>query len=259
MSLAYFYSWHTGLSKAQAYGLLLGYCAIYVLPLHSLLAAKLSPSRSRDDPKVIRARVRAVSFSTTACSLITFFILRQTIPVSDSRPGSASGLPSLGSQSVLHLMGCWPPGLLETAKASLLTVFLFAGPIFECLFLDGVWKQWLRLAPLQRLWNDWPTWRNTVVGPVTEEFLFRSAAVPLLLLADADLKSIIFRSPLVFGLAHVHHFYEFRISQPYTPVSAAIARSAFQFSYTSIFGIYATFIFLRTGSLLAVICVHTTR
>lgn len=61
---------------------------------------------------------------------------------------------------------------------------------------------------------------------------------------------------MVFGVAHLHHFYEFRVTHPHIPLTAAIARSILQFSYTYLFGIYATFIFLRTGSLLAVILVH---
>lgn len=94
-------------------------------------------------------------------------------------------------------------------------------------------------------------------GPITEECLFRSAAVPLLLVAGCSIKRIIFFSPLVFGLAHLHHFYEFRVTHPETPLVAAIARSILQLSYTSVFGAYATFIFLRTGSLLSVVAVHT--
>lgn len=94
-------------------------------------------------------------------------------------------------------------------------------------------------------------------GPVTEECLFRSAAVPLLLSAGSSLTTTIFLSPLVFGLAHLHHFYEFRITNPQTSLGVAIARSVLQLSYTSLFGAYATFLFVRTGSLLAVILVHT--
>jgi prenyl protein peptidase len=37
---------------------------------------------------------------------------------------------------------------------------------------------------------------------------------------------------------------------------AAIARSVVQFSYTSLFGALVNFLFLRTGSLLAVVLVH---
>lgn len=80
--------------------------------------------------------------------------------------------------------------------------------------------------------------------------------MPLLVIAGSSLKNIIFLSPLVFGLAHLHHFHEFRITQPRVPLTAAIVRSVFQFSYTYLFGIYATFIFLRTGSLLAIVLIH---
>lgn len=91
---------------------------------------------------------------------------------------------------------------------------------------------------------------------MTEEILFRSASVPLLLLSLSSTTTIIFLTPIVFGLAHVHHFYEFRISNPRTPVTAAVLRSLLQFTYTTLFGGYATFLFLRSGSLLAVIGVH---
>ena len=94
-------------------------------------------------------------------------------------------------------------------------------------------------------------------GPVTEEILFRSASVPLLLLSHTPNTTIIFLTPIIFGLAHVHHFYEFRISHPHTPVTSALLRSLLQFTYTTLFGGYATFIYLRSGSLLSVILVHS--
>lgn len=94
-------------------------------------------------------------------------------------------------------------------------------------------------------------------GPITEEVIFRSAIVPLHILAKVSPGHIVFVAPLYFGVAHVHHFYEFRISHPDTSVVAALLRSLFQFTYTSMFGWYATFIYLRTGSLLVVILAHT--
>lgn len=92
---------------------------------------------------------------------------------------------------------------------------------------------------------------------MTEEFLFRAAAVPLLLVSNLSFTRIVFLSPLVFGIAHIHHFYEFRVTHPQTPLTIAIARAIIQFAYTSIFGAYATFVFIRTGSLLGVILLHT--
>lgn len=97
---------------------------------------------------------------------------------------------------------------------------------------------------------------NTSQGPVTEEVMFRSAIIPLHILANVSPGHIVFIAPLYFGIAHIHHFYEFRLTHPDTPAMMALLRSLFQFGYTTIFGWYATFIYLRTGSLWAVILVH---
>lgn len=77
-----------------------------------------------------------------------------------------------------------------------------------------------------------------------------------MVLARTPLARTIFVSPLVFGLAHVHHLYEFRVTHPGVPLAAALLRSAFQLGYTTLFGAYATFVFMRSGSLLAVFGVH---
>jgi prenyl protein peptidase len=71
-----------------------------------------------------------------------------------------------------------------------------------------------------------------------------------------SLGKVIVLSPIIFGLAHIHHFYEFRITHPGVPIIAAVARSILQLTYTTLFGAYATFLFVRTGSLVAVIAVH---
>lgn len=68
---------------------------------------------------------------------------------------------------------------------------------------------------------------------------------------------IIFLCPLYFGIAHVHHFYEFTLTHPHTPLVPALLRSLIQFGYTTVFGWFATFVFLRTGSLWAVVLAHS--
>lgn len=77
-----------------------------------------------------------------------------------------------------------------------------------------------------------------------------------MIVAQTSVTRTIFLSPVIFGLAHFHHFYEFRVTHPHEPVVAALLRSLFQLTYTSLFGAYATFLFLRTGSLLAIFVVH---
>jgi prenyl protein peptidase len=136
-----------GLGQGYAFALLVAYCFIYVLPLYAWNATRPSPTRSRDAPEAIRARIRAVTFSTTVCSVLTLLIL-QFLDASPLSP--------------LHLMGYWPVDLFTSAKAVFLTALLFAGPLFENLVIDGEWREWTRLDPLKRVWADWPTWRNLV-------------------------------------------------------------------------------------------------
>lgn len=92
---------------------------------------------------------------------------------------------------------------------------------------------------------------------MTEELVFRSCLIPLHILCHHSPKQIVFITPLYFGIAHIHHLYEYKLTHPHTPFLPALARSLFQFGYTSIFGFYATFVFLRTASLPAVVLAHS--
>lgn len=94
-------------------------------------------------------------------------------------------------------------------------------------------------------------------GPVSEELVWRSFIVPLHVLAHFSGKQIIFLTPLYFGIAHLHHLYEFRITHSEVPLVVAVLRSLFQFAYTSLFGFFATFVYLRTGNVFTCMLAHT--
>ena len=54
-------------------------------------------------------------------------------------------------------------------------------------------------------------------------------------------------SPLFFGIAHFHHMIErIRRGQDF---KTAFFISSFQFAYTTVFGMYSAFLFVRTGHL----------
>ncbi|KAK3692756.1 hypothetical protein B0T22DRAFT_24839 [Podospora appendiculata] len=218
------------------------YALVYFVPFYFSRTARPSPTLSRDAPSVIRARIGSVTVSCAVCCAATYLVLAQT---------ASASVPE-----VLHLMGVWPPALVDGARALLLTALLFLGPLYSYLVVDDGWRSWLALEPLRELWEEWTFWRNYVAGPITEEILYRSASIPLMVAAQAPVKETIFLSPVLFGLSHFHHFYEFRLTHPQVPWAAAVARSVFQLTYTTLFGAYATFIFVRTGSLPAVCAVH---
>jgi prenyl protein peptidase len=92
---------------------------------------------------------------------------------------------------------------------------------------------------------------------VSEELVWRSFIVPLHILADFSGKQIVFLTPLYFGIAHLHHLYEFRVTHPEVSPLISILRSLFQFTYTSLFGFFAAFVYLRTGNVYTCILAHT--
>ena len=162
----------------------------------------------------------------------------------------------LTSIESLHLLGWWPLQLIDLAKACELTLLLYLGPIFEKTFIEGDVDDFRRGRKVVESLSSWQGYRNYVAGPITEEVIFRSVLVPLHLLAKVSPAKIVFLTPLYFGIAHVHHFYEFTLTHPHTPLLPALLRSVFQFGYTTLFGWYADFIYVRTGSLYACIIIH---
>ncbi|KIW45953.1 uncharacterized protein PV06_01653 [Exophiala oligosperma] len=216
---------------------------IYVIPFYLSRSTRPSPTLNRDAPSVIRARIRTVTLACIAASAATFYLLVVTA--------------KLTPVDALHFMGWWPVQLTDVVKCCALTFLLFLGPLFEKLFVEGRLGDLRRGRKIVETLKSWQGYRNYVAGPITEEVIFRSVLVPVHLLAKVSSTKIVFLTPLYFGIAHVHHFYEFILTHPHTPLLPALLRSVFQFGYTTLFGWIADFIYLRTGSIYACILIHT--
>lgn len=165
----------------------------------------------------------------------------------------------LNTLPILHHLGWYPISFLAISKVLLLTGLLFAGPLLERTVIDSGWRLWIKGQGLREELSSWIGWRNYVAGPITEEIMFRSLLVSLhLLISPAPSpQTLTFTTPLYFGIAHIHHFYEYKLTHPFTPTLPALLRSLIQFGYTTVFGWYATFLFLRTGNVWGVIFVHS--
>jgi prenyl protein peptidase len=119
-----------------------------VIPFYLSKATRPSPTLTRDAPSSIRARTRAVTFSTILCSAITALVLYNH---------------NVSAQDILRLLGLWPISLLDTARTLLLVCILFAGPLFENGIVDGEWRDWVRLRGLHETLWSWIGYRNFVV------------------------------------------------------------------------------------------------
>ncbi|KAF8042900.1 hypothetical protein BT93_A1279 [Corymbia citriodora subsp. variegata] len=98
-------------------------------------------------------------------------------------------------------------------------------------------------------------WRNFVVAPLTEELVFRACMISILLCGGFEKYSILILGPILFSLAHLNHFMEIYVKQNGQLLKASMI-IGLQLGYTVVFGSYASFLFIRTGHLLAPLVAH---
>lgn len=188
--------------------------------------------------------------------------------------------------------------IFDTLKALLLTAVLFVGPLTDYLYFDRVSQnaefrtvfsspytsesetnqnsdtttksssKWLGhvaspVTVFQEIVTGLSTLigiRNYVIGPITEEFVYRSCILAFHLSAintdHVSAKYMIFVTPLYFAVAHLHHAYEMYLEGKYSAQVIAFI-SLFQLLLTSVFGWYASFLFLRFGSVWPPVAAHT--
>lgn len=208
---------------------------------------KLQNERWRDDPDVIKARLLAVTSATLICCLIVFIVMKNF--------NRNDEIHNLTANAWLHLGFTW-----SNVLPLLITPLLFSGPLYAQ-FLG-------KTLPFQKDWDferdvmvrflSIVGLRNYFVAPITEEIVFRACVLTVYHMADASRMRMIFLSPLVFGAAHIHHAFEtyHRYGRTATAARRAIISTVIQFTYTSVFGFYCCYLFLRSGSLLPPIAAH---
>jgi len=192
----------------------------------------------RDHPETIKRRFLSAFFTSCLCPPLVYVF------------GNAKLLEQHGLAAVI---GVRTEGLIAASVIPLaLTMVLFLGPI--AMLVSNERFRWL-MHPLywSQSLTDLVWWRNHVVAPFTEELAFRACMVPILLGYYSPHGAVIM-SPLFFGIAHFHHMIErIRRGQDF---KTAFFISSFQFAYTTVFGMYSAFLFVRTGHLASCVIVH---
>ncbi|KAJ6459172.1 hypothetical protein C8R47DRAFT_141846 [Mycena vitilis] len=207
---------------------------------------RLRVQRGRDDPAVIRARLTGVAIASLLNCCVVYLLAAQ------------SALPSFNRfAATLSLLGVrWPGSIL----ALLQTPVLFLGPIYGSYLgrtLPGQAKYSVQ-HDLIDVFGTWIGFRNYIWGPFTEEVVFRSCILSAYAMGGATRWKMIVFAPFAFGLAHVHHAWEVytRCGRTKDALRYATMSCLFQTAYTTLFGVYASFLFLRTSSLLPPLTAH---
>lgn len=103
----------------------------------------------------------------------------------------------------------------------------------------------------------WIQLRNLLFAPIAEEVMFRSILLPPLLCSGYSSTRSSWTAPLFFGVAHFHHYYTKRKENVGRTTNQLLLSLVFQWMYTTLFGAYASHVFVRTGSLWGVCALHS--
>ncbi|KJE89640.1 hypothetical protein CAOG_01076 [Capsaspora owczarzaki ATCC 30864] len=227
--------------------------SLYIWPLLAKLGvASLSPADpraiDRDDPKVVPTRFAS---ATLACVASVGIVKLLATP-------RFAGFP-VPSGFFSRLLGFHTDRLILGAIAPLaLTATLFAGPLVGMYYSrDFPWQhEGFELRPfVEATVKDLLWWRNIVVGPVTEEITFRACMLPMLASAFGG-RGALLVAPVMFGSAHLHSIIQ-HLRKTDQEIKAAWSGILLQLAYTTVFGVYASALFLRTGHIIAPILSHS--
>ncbi|GAA99196.1 uncharacterized protein L969DRAFT_93658 [Mixia osmundae IAM 14324] len=257
------------LQPATAIGLNLANSSCYVLSLYLFKATRVGKALdaqgrplTRDHPQVIKARLTAASSATALAVLSTSWTLYSAAARATGKDADFAGYARAVLTYIQRAMDVSPKQWTRSLLSPLLlTATLFAGPLFTC-WLDGslpFQRHYSWRASKEYYVTSLQGLRNFIIAPITEEVVFRACIAHTSVAAGQSMLKVIFLSPLYFSTAHAHHAYEHFVGNDRTKQAALVGclTALVQLTYTSLFGWYATFVYLRTGSLFGVIVSHT--
>lgn len=109
-------------------------------------------------------------------------------------------------------------------------------------------------------------YRNLLHAPITEEVAFRSLMILVLsssctgdsnqhMQRDGCMLNVALFTPAWFAIAHVHHLLE-KLFVAKMSLTSAVLSTVIQLSYTSIFGLIASYLYISTGNIFSPIVSH---
>ncbi|EFO89496.1 CRE-FCE-2 protein [Caenorhabditis remanei] len=101
--------------------------------------------------------------------------------------------------------------------------------------------------------NNWVWRRDIIVGPITEEIVFRACSSTLMAHVWGPSVTCLL-NPIPFAASHFHHIWDDQ--RRGHSLAHSILQRGFQFCYTYLFGVFATYLQLTTRHALVPIVAH---
>ncbi|CDO93468.1 unnamed protein product [Kluyveromyces dobzhanskii CBS 2104] len=238
----------------------------YVVAVHAVSRDVNEFKIRRDDPNVIRARMKAIlgltAFHLVSIPLLLKYMNGDSIITTLLRFGLVPGFLN-GTESGLPT---WAPVtyLKDSFKHLSLAAVLYSTPLLDSLlhycFMPD--KSLSDIVPdiMYEFSNVWGV-RDYIFGPVTEELFYTSMMLVIYLRLgfsehyDATYLKLVV--PNLFGIAHLHHAYE-QYSLGLMNLVNIVFITLLQMSYTWLFGSFTNHLFLNSaGNLWSCVLIHT--
>lgn len=214
----------------------------YVISIHSFKPADLK-GKNRNDRDVIKHRFFNVSILT--------ILLIIMVPMVVNSSSSSSSLSSQSAVAPFHFFPTTVSDIHTCLYCLYMIMALYVGPIVDYL----KWSPDIS-SDFKDLFLTIYGFRDHIFAPITEEIIYRSLIVTVLQSGSWKSTQIILWSPLLFGIAHIHHGYELMVHHKLDPIQVII-NGVFQAIYTSLFGMLANHIFIDYASLWGCIIIHS--
>lgn len=254
----------TELHKCAAHAFILA--SFFVLNLY-VLVPKSIRQLSRNNTKQIKWRIVSVLTTVTGSLVIYPCIFCQNGDDQNNTESSKSlghllGLWNISFQPLIHGMTLYTGAVVITLLQHRLGYVLElrnatnrkSSYSKQC--LEDM-RQNISIFPI-----NWIQVRDLIIAPFAEEVIFRACIVTPFLYSLSHANGSLSRhtiswvTPLFFGVAHFHHALR-RLKDENCSVPVVLLSSAFQFTYTTIFGAYASFCYIKYHSLLGVVMLHS--
>ena len=224
-----------GLSGYSVATACMGLASAFVLSLYAV-----SAGLPRNHPVTVKRRIAAIVCVCLAAPIYVYVWAWSSRRSSGEEEG----------EQLWRVLGWRREGLLWAVVSPLALVLLaYLGPIVH---LVSVGENPFSTVSQERADIGL---RNYVVAPFSEEFVFRACMLPLLLPQLGQLWTVLL-CPLFFGVAHLHHFFEWLHNRDSSLTDVVLCLLG-QVGYTSLFGMFSAFLFVRTGHLVSPVLAHS--
>lgn len=185
-------------------------------------------NKDRNNLKVVRYRLQRVTILCVVLIIIIPLLIPGTFRDNIRQIGLIPGYTNSESTSA-NLINIW--------YALKFINILFVSSIFQ-IFVEDYHSTFDDVYTTPLIYH----FRDYVFAPITEELIYRGL---ILLVVTNTCPSFIKYTPYLFGVAHFHHALQLYRKEALSLPQIVIS-TLFQFTYTSIFGYLANWLYLKT-------------